>query len=208
MKHQTPIPNTVYLSVHNKSSHCHVTDSVEHVRLHKHPICLLVMKMLFSGNAAAVFYMLSCSHAHVIWKDALFITERYHWRIGSFIKNVSPADSLHILTTSQRAAIISSGPCCVWPQWCMAGVHRPSSASRPASPALCWSGIPSAALHSLSPHYLPQRLSKSFFLMTKLGPNIFIYLCWQIFICERVSHRLSLQARGSSQSRGGTGVLN
>lgn len=114
------IANTVYLSVHNKSSHCHVTDSMENISLHKHPICLLVMKMLFSGNAAAAFYMLSCSHAHVIWKDAVFITEKYHWRLGSFIKSVSPAGSLHVLTTSWKAAIINLRPHCVWPQWCMA----------------------------------------------------------------------------------------
>lgn len=66
----------------------------------------------------------------------------------------------------------------------------------------------SAALHSLPPNYLPQRLSKSFFLMTKLSPNIFIYLCWQIFICEGVLYHLSLHAHGSSQSRGSTGVLD
>lgn len=66
IKLQTRVANTMYLSVHNKSSHCRVTDSMEHVSLHEHPICLLVMKMLSSGNAAAVFYMLSCSHAHVI----------------------------------------------------------------------------------------------------------------------------------------------
>lgn len=160
MKHQILIANTVYLPVHNKSSHCHVTDSMERVSPHEHPICLLVMKMLFSGNVAAVFYMLSCSRAHVIWKDVLFITEKYHWRIGSFIKSVPPADSLHILTTSWRAAIINLRPCCVWPQWCMAGARRPSSASCLHSPPVCWSGIPSAALHSLPPNYLPQRLSK------------------------------------------------
>lgn len=181
---------------------------MEHVSLREHPICLLVMKMLISGNAAALFYMLSCSHAHVTWKDALFITEKYHWRIGSFIKSVSPADSLHILTTSWRAAIISLRPCCVWPQWCMAGEQRPSSASCPYPPPVCWSGIP--ALHSLPPHYLPQRLSKSFFFMTKLGQNIFIYLCWQIFIREGVSQRLSLHCLSWSswlgQSRGSTGV--
>lgn len=170
---------------------------MEHISLRKCPICLLVMKILFSGNATAVFNMLSCSHAHVIWKDAPFITEKYHWRIGSFIKSVSPADSLHILTTSWTAAIINLRPCCVCPQWCMAGAWRPSSASCPYSPPVCWSGIPSAALHSLPPNYLPQRLSKSFFLMTKLGQNIFIYLCWQIFIWEGVSCHLSLHARGS-----------
>lgn len=142
MNHQTHIANTVYLPVHNKSSHCHVTGSMERVSLCEHPICLLVMKMLFPGNAAVVFYMLSCSHAHVVWKDVLFITAKYHWRIGSFIKSVSPADSLHILTTSWRAAIINLRPCCVWPQWCMAGAQGPSSASRPHSPLVCWSGIP------------------------------------------------------------------
>lgn len=73
----THIANTVYLSVHNKSSRCHVTDSMENVSLHKHPICLLVMKMLFSGNAAAVFYMLSCSHARYM-KGCCF----HNWKIS------------------------------------------------------------------------------------------------------------------------------
>ena len=128
----THIANTVYLSVYNKSSHCHVTDNIENISLHKHPICLLVLKMLFSGNAAAAFYMLSCSHAHVIWKDAVFITEKYHRKLGSFIKSVSPAGSLHVLTTFWKATIINLKPCCVWPQRCMEGAAEPQLRIPPA----------------------------------------------------------------------------
>lgn len=147
------------------------------ISLRKHPICLLVTKKLFPGNAAAVFHMLSCSHVRIIWKDAVFITEKYHWRPGSFIKSLSPAGSLHVLTTSCKAAIITWGHAAYGLSDAWQEQRRPSSTSCPHLPPVCWSGIPSAALHSLPPHYLAQHLSKSFFLITKLNPNIFIYLC-------------------------------
>lgn len=94
----TDIANRVYLSVCNKSSHCHVPDSTE---------TLLLVNTQFACDENAVFWECCCISLHALlltctcyMKGCCFHNRKISLETSSFIKSVSPAGSVHVLTTS------------------------------------------------------------------------------------------------------------
>lgn len=159
---------------------------------------LLLVNTQFACDENAVFWECCCISLHALlltctcyMKGCCFHNGKISLETSGFIKSVSPAGSVHVLTTSWKAAIINMRPCCVGLSDAWQERRRLSSASRPDSPPVCWSGIQSAALNSLPPNYPAQHLSQSFFLITKFSPNI-TYLCGQIFVFARASRHLNL----------------
>lgn len=130
----------------------------------------------------------------------------YNWKISletrHFIKSVSPAGSLHVLTTSWKAAVINMRPRCVRPQWCRAGAVGILLRIPPALTPRA--GVEYQVQLCIHYHLIIQLIVfQSHFSSSLNMVQIFLFTCDDGFSYLKEFHViLCLHACGSSLSRG------